>query len=97
MIYFDRANFIMEFMRLLGRILGLSIPSIALINGHAIAGGFFLSMAHDWRVSRSEKGKINFALNEVKIGIFYLRYINRNVFTSWIECCRIIKIKPLNL
>ena len=29
---------------------------VAMINGHAFAGGFFLALAHDYRVMREDRG-----------------------------------------
>ena len=39
--------FVLEFIRLLGRIAVLPFPTIALVKGAAIAGGCMLSFAHD--------------------------------------------------
>lgn len=65
---YDRYNFILEYIRLLGRILGLPIPTVGLINGHAVAGGCMFAFAQDWRICRAEEGKVKFALNEIEIG-----------------------------
>ena len=43
------------------------MPTVAMLNGHAIAGGCMLAFAHDWRISRSEKDKVRMALNEIEI------------------------------
>lgn len=58
--------FILEFIALLGRFLSLSIPSIAVVAGAAIAGGCMLSFAHD-HIMVIKKGI--FACNEVDIGL----------------------------
>lgn len=68
---YDRNNFVLEFIRLLGRFLRLSIPSIALVNGHAVAGGCMLMFAHDWRISRAEPKKAFCSLPEIEIGKKY--------------------------
>lgn len=39
---FDRNNFILEFIRLLGRLLRYTVPTIALVNGHAVACGMHI-------------------------------------------------------
>jgi enoyl-CoA hydratase/carnithine racemase len=37
-------------------ILRSGVPSIALLNGHAVGGGFLLALACDYRVGRKDKG-----------------------------------------
>jgi enoyl-CoA hydratase/carnithine racemase len=59
-------NFIGELIRLFGRLLAFSLPTIALINGHAIAGGCMLAFAHDYRIMNTDIGRI--CLNEVELG-----------------------------
>src|SRR5262245_49874646 len=45
-------------------------PIVALVNGHAIAGGCIVAMACDWRVApRGAKMKVG--LNEVALGLRY--------------------------
>ena len=56
-----------DVIRLLGRVLGSSVPSIAAINGHAFAAGAMLAMAHDFRVMRADRGY--FCLPEVDLGL----------------------------
>jgi len=45
----DIYNFILELIRLYGRMLAFPVPCIAMINGHAYAGGCMLSFSHDYR------------------------------------------------
>ena len=43
------------------------MPTIALLNGHAFAGGFMLSMYHDYRIFNPSRGFL--CLNELDLGI----------------------------
>lgn len=43
------------------------MPTIALINGHAFAGGFMLAMYHDYRIQNPKRGFL--CLNEIALGI----------------------------
>lgn len=43
------------------------MPTIALVNGHAFAGGFMLSMYHDYRIFNPSRGFL--CLNELDLGI----------------------------
>lgn len=63
----DRVNFLQEFIRLLGRLLTFPIPTVAAINGHCIAGGMMLAMAHDFRVMRQDFGFL--CMSEINIGL----------------------------
>ncbi|CAG5118323.1 unnamed protein product, partial [Candidula unifasciata] len=56
-------DFMAEFEKLLLRVLILPVPTLAVINGHAFAGGAVLAFAHDLRTMNSEKGWL--CLNEV--------------------------------
>lgn len=49
------------------RLLIFRYPTIALINGHAFAGGWMMSLCHDYRIMNNEKGFV--CMNEVKIPI----------------------------
>ncbi|KAF3177647.1 hypothetical protein EYR41_008710 [Orbilia oligospora] len=42
------------------------MPTVALINGHAFAGGFITSMCHDYRVMNPSKGFL--CMNELEFG-----------------------------
>jgi enoyl-CoA hydratase/carnithine racemase len=43
------------------------MPTVALINGHAFAGGFMLSMYHDYRIFNPSRGFL--CLNELDLGV----------------------------
>jgi len=52
---------------LYAQLLGLGVPTVAAIQGHAFAGGAMLALAHDARVMRVDRGW--FCLPEVDINI----------------------------
>lgn len=62
-----RRSFMRSVDLLLGRVLTTGIVTIAAINGHAYAAGGLLSLAHDYRIMRSDRGF--FCLPSVDIGI----------------------------
>eukprot|EP01018_Ginkgo_biloba_P037999 Gb_12044 [translate_table: standard] len=45
-----------KFRELLAAFLNLKMPSIAAVRGHAVAGGFILALAHDYRFMRKDRG-----------------------------------------
>ena len=63
----DREAFGGEFMRLMGRIITLPVPTIAAINGHAFGAGLMCALCHDIRFMRMDRGYI--CANEVEIGM----------------------------
>jgi enoyl-CoA hydratase/carnithine racemase len=63
----ERTVFGDEFMKLMGRLITLPIPSIAAINGHAFGAGFMAALCHDVRVMRSDRGFI--CANEMQLGM----------------------------
>jgi enoyl-CoA hydratase/carnithine racemase len=52
----DAEAFVSRVQRLFARLLTLSVPTVAAINGHAFGAGAMLAMAHDLRVMREERG-----------------------------------------
>ncbi|KAH7039828.1 ClpP/crotonase-like domain-containing protein [Microdochium trichocladiopsis] len=52
--------------KLLSRFISYPMPTIALVNGHAFAGGFMLAMHHDYRVFSGSKGFLS--VNEIDFG-----------------------------
>ena len=44
----------MKFNGVMSRILQMGIPSLAVFNGHAIAGGLFLGLAHDEIIMKND-------------------------------------------
>lgn len=49
------------------RLLTYPMPTVALINGHAFAGGMMFAMFHDYRIMNPHKGFL--CLNEVELGV----------------------------
>ncbi|POS84559.1 hypothetical protein EPUL_004761 [Erysiphe pulchra] len=63
----DTPNFFPEvFFALFRRFLTYPMPTVALVNGHAFAGGLMLAMYHDYRVMNSSRGFV--CLNELDFG-----------------------------
>ena len=59
-------DFFSGFVDIVHKLLALPCPSVAAIEGHAIAGGFILSLATDFRVVGA--GKLKLGLSEVDLG-----------------------------
>ncbi|KAI9367538.1 ClpP/crotonase [Aspergillus egyptiacus] len=53
--------------KLFRRLITYPMPTISLLNGHAFAGGFMLSMYHDYRIMNPSKGFV--CLNELDLGV----------------------------
>ena len=63
----DRSVFGAEFMTVMSRIITLSVPTIAAINGHGFGAGFMAAMCHDVRIMREDRGFI--CANEMQLGM----------------------------
>lgn len=59
--------FVLRVHALLARVLELSVPSVAALQGHTFAAGAMLALAHDQRVMRADRGF--FCLPEIDINI----------------------------
>ena len=60
-------GFLDDVHRMLQRVLGLDMVTVAAVNGHAFAGGAMLATAHDYRVMREDRGY--WCLPEVDLGL----------------------------
>jgi len=56
-----------SFFALFKRLLTYPMPTIALVNGHAFAGGIMLAMVHDYRIFNPARGFL--CLNELDLGV----------------------------
>jgi Delta3-Delta2-enoyl-CoA isomerase len=63
----DAMAFVSRVHALLARLLELSVPSVAALQGHTFAAGAMLALAHDQRVMRADRGF--FCLPEIDINI----------------------------
>jgi len=60
-------EFIGEVLALFARLVAFPMATCAAMNGHAFAGGAMLTLAHDWRVMRNDRGY--FCLPEIDLGM----------------------------
>jgi enoyl-CoA hydratase/carnithine racemase len=63
----DLRVFGQEFMAQMGRIITLPVPTVCAINGHAFGAGFMVSLCHDVRIMREDRGFI--CANEMQLGL----------------------------
>lgn len=63
----DAENTLARVHALFGRVLGLEVPTVAAINGHAFAAGAMLALAFDQAVMREDRGF--FCLPEADLGL----------------------------
>lgn len=60
---------VMQVNRLFGRLYALRLPTVAAVNGHAIAGGLILTLACDYRIGA--EGDYKLGLAEMRVGVPY--------------------------
>jgi len=60
-------SFFEEFNSIMSKLLTIRCPVVAGVGGHAIAGGFILSLAADFRIIGNNRSK--FGLSEVDLGV----------------------------
>lgn len=65
----QQKEMVMHVNRLFGRLYGLALPTIAAVNGHAIAGGVILDLACDYRIGA--EGDYKLGLAEVRVGVAF--------------------------
>ncbi len=63
----QQAEFFASLKRLYARLVNFPVPTLAALNGHAIAGGAFLALVCDYRVMREDRGW--FCISEVDVGV----------------------------
>jgi len=67
---------------------GHPAPTVACVNGHAIAGGCILALCCDLRVARDDPA-VRIGLNEVPLGLEFppklLKLVRRRVPARWVE------------
>src|SRR5918996_140823 len=68
----DRARGIETMSRLFERLFRFQKPTVAAVNGHAIAGGAVLTCACDYRISSEGSHRIGFS--EVAVGVPFPRW-----------------------
>ena len=55
-----------RFQILLEKVMSINMPSMAVINGHAYAGGFLFALAHDFRIMKSTRARV--CISEINLG-----------------------------
>jgi len=63
----QQESMIMQLNHLFGALYGLRVPTIAAVNGHAIAGGVILTLACDYRIGAH--GDYKLGLAEARVGV----------------------------
>lgn len=63
----ENMQLIDQFHVLLKRVLTFPIPTVAAVNGHAVAGGCMLALAHDYRFMRADRGFMFLSEIDIKL------------------------------
>lgn len=63
----DKFLSIVRMHKIFARLITLNVPSLAVFNGHSIAGGIFLGLCHDQIICKNDP-KIKLQLNELEFG-----------------------------
>ncbi len=90
----DRKVFGPEFMAVMSRIITLSVPTVAAINGHGFGAGFMTAMCHDLRIMREDRGFV--CANEMQLGMqipppelaLFKHKLPANVFFETVQLAR---------
>lgn len=65
----EQRAMVMAINRLLARLYGLGLPTVAAVNGHALAGGLVIVLATDYRIGR--RGSYRLGLTETRVAVPY--------------------------
>lgn len=65
----EQRAMVMAINRLLARVYGLALPTVAAVNGHALAGGLVVALACDYRVGSN--GDYRLGLTETRVAVPY--------------------------
>lgn len=63
----EQRDFLAVLNRAIGKLYASPVPVVAAVNGHAVAGGFILALAGDYRIGPT--GTARFGLTEAQVGI----------------------------
>src|SRR6185369_12721291 len=63
----QQRSMVTEVNRLFGRLYGLPLPTVAAVNGHAVAGGVILTLGCDYRIGA--EGDYKLGLAEARVGV----------------------------
>lgn len=92
----ENMQLIDQFHVLLKRVLTFPIPTIAAVNGHAVAGGCMLALAHDYRFMRADRGFMFLSEIDIKLpfspGEFIFTHLGFNHLLNIHRACPIFTL-----